>query len=204
MQVFRRLLSGQGMLLVLLLLCGLFSALTLQRQTPTGATAGRQLAHDIMRQHGKDANVMIAAGTSAEDVAFADTLEAELGKSNTKVVAEVRGEPRDARLALDQIAKKNERLDVIACDQLSASWLIFADLKEEYPSLASAKVAKTLTYWWPSFLNSDHLLNIGQQIAVIAILAIGMTMVIVTGGIDLSVGSMLALSAVLSTLLIQQ
>jgi ribose transport system permease protein len=204
MQILRRLLTGQGMLLVLLLLCVLFSALTLQRQTPSGAAAGGQLAHDLLRQYGKDARVLIAAGTSADDIAFADTLDAELTKNNVKIVAVVKGEPRDARMALDQIAQKKERLDVIACDQLSASWLVFADVKEDYPTLAEAKVMKPQSYWWPSFLNSDNLLNIAQQIAVIAIIAIGMTMVIVTGGIDLSVGSVLALSAVISTLLIQQ
>ncbi|HLW65159.1 MAG TPA: ABC transporter permease [Gemmataceae bacterium] len=192
------------MLLVLLLLCGLFSVLTLHRQTPTGAAAGQQLARDILRQNGIDAHVLIAAGASADDAAFADTLDAELGKCNVKVLAVVKGEPRDARLALDAIAQKKERLDVIACDQLSAGWLIFADLKEDYPTLATAKVVTPQSYWWPSFLNSDNLLNIAQQIAVIAIIAIGMTMVIVTGGIDLSVGSVLALSAVLSTLLIQR
>ena len=41
-------------------------------------------------------------------------------------------------------------------------------------------------------------MNIANQIAVIAIIAIGMTIVIITGGIDLSVGSLLALSAVLT------
>jgi ribose transport system permease protein len=46
-------------------------------------------------------------------------------------------------------------------------------------------------------LKSENLLNIANQIAVIAIVAIGMTMVIISGGIDLSVGSLLALSAVL-------
>jgi ribose transport system permease protein len=51
---------------------------------------------------------------------------------------------------------------------------------------------------WPNFLKAANLLNIANQIAVIAILAIGMTVVIITGGIDLSVGSLLALSAVLS------
>ncbi len=45
---------------------------------------------------------------------------------------------------------------------------------------------------------TDNLLNIASQIAVIAILAIGMTMVIITGGIDLSVGSLIALAAVLT------
>ncbi len=54
------------------------------------------------------------------------------------------------------------------------------------------------SYRWPSFLKVDNLLNIANQIAVIAIVAIGMTMVIITGGIDLSVGSLIALSAVLA------
>ena len=42
-----------------------------------------------------------------------------------------------------------------------------------------------------------------KQIAIIAIVAIGMTMVIITGGIDLSVGSLIALSAVSAALLIK-
>ena len=46
-------------------------------------------------------------------------------------------------------------------------------------------------------------MNVADQITVIAIIAIGMTMVIITGGIDLSVGSLVALSAVLTTYLIQ-
>src|SRR5207248_2473880 len=37
----------------------------------------------------------------------------------------------------------------------------------------------------------------------IAIIAIGMTMVIITGGIDLSVGSLLALSAVITAILVR-
>lgn len=47
----------------------------------------------------------------------------------------------------------------------------------------------------PNFLTSGNLLNVGIQAAVIAILAFGMTFVIVTAGIDLSVGSMAALGA---------
>jgi ribose transport system permease protein len=52
-------------------------------------------------------------------------------------------------------------------------------------------------------LKADNLLNIANQIAVIAIVAIGMTMVIVAGGIDLSVGSLIALSAVLVSVFIR-
>ncbi|MFH9405263.1 substrate-binding domain-containing protein [Streptomyces sp. NPDC017638] len=45
------------------------------------------------------------------------------------------------------------------------------------------------------FMTTDNLLNIGVQAAVTAILAFGVTFVIVSAGIDLSVGSVAALSA---------
>lgn len=45
------------------------------------------------------------------------------------------------------------------------------------------------------FLTAQNLLNVGVQAAVIAILAFGVTFVIIAGGIDLSVGSVAALSA---------
>ncbi|MGV9271964.1 ABC transporter permease/substrate-binding protein [Streptomyces griseosporeus] len=45
------------------------------------------------------------------------------------------------------------------------------------------------------FLTTDNLLNIGVQAAVTAVLAFGVTFVIVSAGIDLSVGSVAALSA---------
>lgn len=48
----------------------------------------------------------------------------------------------------------------------------------------------------PKFLTTQNLLNVGVQAAVTAILAFGMTFVIVTAGIDLSVGSVAALSAI--------
>ncbi|MEU3019010.1 substrate-binding domain-containing protein [Nocardiopsis sp. NPDC007018] len=45
------------------------------------------------------------------------------------------------------------------------------------------------------FLTAQNLLNVGVQAAVIAVLAFGVTFVIIAGGIDLSVGSVAALSA---------
>jgi ribose transport system permease protein len=47
-----------------------------------------------------------------------------------------------------------------------------------------------------SFLTSDNLFNVGAQTAVTAIIAMGMTLVIITAGIDLSVGSVAALAGV--------
>jgi Ribose/xylose/arabinose/galactoside ABC-type transport systems, permease components len=48
----------------------------------------------------------------------------------------------------------------------------------------------------PHFLTISNLLNVAEQATIIAIIAVGMTFVILTGGIDLSVGSVLAFSGV--------
>ncbi|NDL64924.1 ABC transporter permease subunit [Acerihabitans arboris] len=50
----------------------------------------------------------------------------------------------------------------------------------------------------PNFNRVDNLLNIARSISVNAILAAGLTFVILTGGIDLSVGSIVAVSGVVS------
>jgi ribose transport system permease protein len=46
------------------------------------------------------------------------------------------------------------------------------------------------------FLTSDNLLNVLRQASIVGVLAIGMTFVIATAGIDLSVGSMVAAAAI--------
>ena len=46
----------------------------------------------------------------------------------------------------------------------------------------------------PTFLSVSNIFNIGQQSAILAVIAIGGTAVIILGGIDLSVGSVIALS----------
>lgn len=51
----------------------------------------------------------------------------------------------------------------------------------------------------PSFLSVTNLFNIFKQITVAGIVGCGMTFVILTGGIDLSVGSILGLSGVLAS-----
>jgi ribose transport system permease protein len=48
----------------------------------------------------------------------------------------------------------------------------------------------------PAFFTVANAVNIFQQISVLAILALGATAVIITGGIDLSVGSIMALAAI--------
>ena len=50
----------------------------------------------------------------------------------------------------------------------------------------------------PYFLQPGNLLNVARQVSIIGIIAVGMTFVILTGGIDLSVGSILGLVAVVA------
>ncbi|MFD0829370.1 ribose ABC transporter permease RbsC [Neobacillus cucumis] len=50
----------------------------------------------------------------------------------------------------------------------------------------------------PSFLEPLNILNLLRQVAINALIAFGMTFVILTGGIDLSVGAILALSSSLT------
>ncbi len=50
----------------------------------------------------------------------------------------------------------------------------------------------------PYFLNQDNIFNVLRGMSAIGIMALGQTMVIITGGIDLSVGSMMAASSMLT------
>jgi ribose transport system permease protein len=56
----------------------------------------------------------------------------------------------------------------------------------------------------PVFLSTANLLNIGRQTAIVALVSVGMTFVIITGGIDLSVGSVVGLSGTLAAVAIAQ
>ncbi|PNR96985.1 ABC transporter permease [Petrotoga sp. 9PWA.NaAc.5.4] len=53
-----------------------------------------------------------------------------------------------------------------------------------------------LSIFTDSFFNMNNIINVFRQASTIAILGFGMTLVIISGGIDLSVGSTFALSAV--------
>lgn len=48
------------------------------------------------------------------------------------------------------------------------------------------------------FLTGENILNITRQVSVVSLLAIAMTLVIITGGIDLSVGSIVALAGIIT------
>ncbi|NLJ75299.1 MAG: ribose ABC transporter permease [Firmicutes bacterium] len=55
-------------------------------------------------------------------------------------------------------------------------------------------ICAVLSFLSPVFLTASNLINVIRQISINGILAIGMTFIILTGGIDLSVGSQVALT----------
>ncbi|HEX8101659.1 MAG TPA: ABC transporter permease [Solirubrobacteraceae bacterium] len=65
------------------------------------------------------------------------------------------------------------------------------------PILILLVVAGAMTALSPFFLTSRNITNLGFQTSIVAVLALGQLLVILTRGIDLSVGSVVALSGVL-------
>lgn len=202
-QSLQRFLSDYGMLFVLLALCVFFSVVTYSEQSPGGEAGARQLAGDIAASGPQKPSVLIAVRDHPEDRSFGQTLNDALKGIGANVTLVI-GEPKEAREFLVRAAASGTGLDIVACSPATAGWLVFSDLKTDFPKLGAVRVMAPRRYKWPNFLKSENLLNIANQIAVIAIVAVGMTMVIVTGGIDLSVGSLLALSAVLASWLIRE
>ncbi|MGI9420310.1 MAG: ABC transporter permease [Geminicoccaceae bacterium] len=64
-------------------------------------------------------------------------------------------------------------------------------------------MAIVISMFSPHFLTVGNLTNLLKQVAIVAVLAGGQTLVILSGGIDLSIGSVLALSAVTIGFLIE-
>src|SRR5215813_14399838 len=69
--------------------------------------------------------------------------------------------------------------------------------------LALVAMCAILTALSDRFLTFDNLMNIFRQSSVNALLALGQLVVIVTAGIDLSVGSILGLVCVLAALMVK-
>jgi len=83
-------------------------------------------------------------------------------------------------------------------------WRQFWQAEWVAPLLALLLLSGTLAIYVPAFRTVENFRNIGFQTAVIVLLAVGQTLVIIAGGIDLSVGSVLALVGVVTALLLQR
>ena len=197
------LLSEYGMILVLLVLCVGISIITITDVEPNGASAGKSFAEDFVKAYGADIRVLVVSGERVEDVPFVTAATEELTRQGVTVVAAINGEAVDVRRELVRLNAAGEQLDFIVGNSYSANWPLFDDLAADFPQLGDVQIVKPRGYKWSSFLKKENLLNVVNNTTVFAMIGIGMTMVIITGGIDLSVGSLVALSAVLSTILIR-
>ncbi|GEL04521.1 ribose transport system permease protein [Rummeliibacillus stabekisii] len=66
------------------------------------------------------------------------------------------------------------------------------------PLLGLLLIIIIISFMSPSFLTATNIFNVLRQVSISALIAFGMTFVILTGGIDLSVGSTLALTGAIS------
>jgi ribose transport system permease protein len=203
-----RFFNEYGMVFVLLGLIAYFAAGTWEVQHPENTSAAENLAGKILNNGGTNQNILIVTTTNRMVAAFSKTLHAKLTAGGATVVETVSGEPSDLGRALQKLGKAGTRLDVLATHHRVAEWDMLAPKTfqtawaKDYPSLKSARVTEPDTFMWFSFLTWDNLMDLLNQNADIAIMAIGMTLVIITAGIDLSVGKLLALSTVTTAWLI--
>ncbi len=56
-----------------------------------------------------------------------------------------------------------------------------------------------LSFYSPNFLNMTNIMNILRQISFVGIAAIGMTIIIISGGIDLSIGGIAAFAGIITS-----
>jgi len=77
-------------------------------------------------------------------------------------------------------------------------------LQRLLPFLSLILLFVALTIASPNFFTSTNLSSVVRQTAVINIMALGMTMIIITGGIDLSVGAILAMGGVVGTMAMEK
>ena len=81
-------------------------------------------------------------------------------------------------------------------------WRKYLQIREVNVLLALIFIVVIMSVASPYFLTQDNIFNVLRGMSTIGIMAIGQTMVIITGGIDLSVGSLLAVSSMLTARLI--
>ena len=201
--MLNRMMSDYGMAAVLLLLCVIFSVVTIKPQHPTGADAARRLSSGVGDQFDQQSAVLVVAGTSAEDVEFVDELRKKFARQQIDVLDHVNGNPSEVRRALERIVASGRSIDIVACNNTVATWSLVENLGDRFPSLATTQVVTPQSYRFPDFLKAKNLTNVAGQSAVFAIIAIGMTMVIISTGIDLSVGSLVALSAICCAMVVR-
>ena len=196
---FRKFVSNYGMVFVLMLLVLVFSVLTLEKSMPAGPEAGRQLAGSILSEN-PFAVVLAAAGESADDRQFVDALRECLERSDGTLLASSNGDAASARKAIEAALDTGRPITHLALSGTSRRWTVF----DQFDAKQLGRYVTPQESTWPVFARTQNLINIANNTAIYAIIAVGMTMVIITGGIDLSVGSLVALAAVTAAVIVER
>jgi ribose transport system permease protein len=199
----KRLLSRAKMLFALLGISAFFSAATLTSRIPESVDAAPHLIAALSKQASTENPILIVLSRSPEDRELGAVLQDIASARGILVHSTFIGEPPDLRSLLAQLDASGKRIRAFACSRTTSSWRILADAHSDFPKIGTPPVITAPAVRQSDFLKPSNLVNIANQIAVIAIVAIGMTMVVIAGGIDLSVGSLIALSAVVATRLIR-
>lgn len=180
---------------VLAALCAFFAWATYTSEAPTGREGGLQAADALLRRTPGPGRVLLVAGEDPEGREFAAAVRERL--RGRVALVEGRGSPAEVRVLAERLAsEESSPLQVVAAPG-PARWALWQNLRARVEVVSPPAAGRS------AFLSPTNLRNVADQIAVIAIIAVGMTMVIITGGIDLSVGSLVALSAVATAWLIR-
>ena len=196
-------LGEYGMVLTLIGLCVLFSVLTLNQQSGEGIAAERELTKVVLDQFPTEGVVLVVGAENTSSATMAENVYASVVSANRENVRMVVGGPRDLRDELDGLVAESGGLAGIVTGGDASKWLVLEQIEQNYPAFESFEIVVPRERLWPDFLKASNLLAIVERIVVIAIIAIGMTMVIITAGIDLSVGSLIALSAVIGATVVK-
>lgn len=199
MRLLNEVFTKYSMVLVLLGLCLFFSVMTVREQQPTPQEAVRQVWVELPAP--SQWGTVVVASPSPEDQAFAIEFESawkNAGVSSPEERVWV-GNPQEIRKKI--LAQKDQPIEIVLAPG-ARDWVLFEDIETKFPD-QKVSVKKIGGSLWPNFLKRQNLINVVNRIVEIGILAVGMTLVILTGGIDLSVGSLIALASVVTTVLIR-
>jgi ribose transport system permease protein len=104
---------------------------------------------------------------------------------------------------VDQPASANVSIESVLGVREKGIWGALVSSQAFWVTIALVVICVIMSIREPRFASEDNLYNITRNFAFIGIMALGLTAVIITGGIDLSVGSIMGLVAVAAGLTLE-
>ncbi len=114
------------------------------------------------------------------------------------------GTPRQSMLAADAPPRAADvSIESVVGIKGQSGFQKFVSNQAFWVTVALAVICLYMSWQEPTFRSADNLYNITRNFAFIGMMALGMTTVIITGGIDLSVGSIIGVVGVATGLVLQ-